>query len=49
VKDEVTAAVATIGENLSVRRFVRFALGEGLEKQSKDFAAEVSAAVSGQK
>ena len=45
VGDEVTAAIATIGENLSVRRFVRFALGEGLEKQTKDFAAEVSAAV----
>jgi elongation factor Ts len=45
VKDEVTAAVATIGENITVRRFVRFALGEGLEKAQKDFAAEVSAAV----
>src|SRR5947209_6934274 len=49
VGDEVTAAIATIGENLSVRRFVRYALGEGLEKQQKDFAAEVSAAVGGAK
>jgi elongation factor Ts len=49
VKDEVTAAVATIGENITVRRFMRFALGEGLEKQQKDFAAEVSAAVGGAK
>jgi elongation factor Ts len=45
VQDEVTAAIATIGENISVRRFARFVLGEGLEKQQKDFAAEVSAAV----
>jgi len=49
VKDEVTQAIAVIGENLSVRRFVRFALGEGLVKEQKDFAAEVSAAVGGAK
>jgi len=49
VGDEVTAAVATIGENLTVRRFVRFAVGEGLQKATKDFAAEVSAAVGGAK
>jgi elongation factor Ts len=28
-----------------VRRFVRFALGEGLAKKESDFAAEVAAAV----
>jgi elongation factor Ts len=49
VNDEVIAAISTIGENLSVRRFVRFALGEGLQKATKDFAAEVSAAVGGAK
>ena len=49
VKDEVNAAVAVIGENIQVRRFTRYALGEGLKKETKDFAAEVSAAVSGQK
>jgi elongation factor Ts len=47
VQDEVTAAIAKIGENLTVRRFVRMALGEGLQKEQKDFAAEVSKAVSG--
>ena len=47
VKDEVTDAIAKIGENLSVRRFVRIALGEGLVKVEKDFAAEVSKVVSG--
>ena len=45
VQDEVNAAVAVIGENLQVRRFTRYALGEGLTKETKDFAAEVSAAV----
>src|SRR5216683_6729621 len=45
VQDEVNAAIAVIGENLQVRRFTRYALGEGLTKETKDFAAEVSAAV----
>lgn len=35
--------VATIGENIKIRRFVRFVMGEGLEKKSDDFAAEVAA------
>lgn len=39
----LTDAVATIGENIRVRRFNRFVLGEGLEKKSDDFAAEVAA------
>jgi len=34
--------VAKIGENIQVRRFVRFRLGEGIEKKSEDFAAEVA-------
>ena len=45
VLDEINAAIAVIGENIQVRRFTRYALGEGLEKETKDFAAEVSAAV----
>ena len=39
----LTDAVATIGENIRIRRFNRFVLGEGLEKKSDDFAAEVAA------
>ncbi|MCM2280219.1 MAG: translation elongation factor Ts [Bdellovibrionaceae bacterium] len=35
--------IATIGENLIIRRFVRFELGEGLQKKVDDFAAEVAA------
>jgi elongation factor Ts len=49
VQDEINAAVALIGENIQVRRYTRYALGEGLTKEKKDFAAEVSAAVSGKK
>jgi elongation factor Ts len=35
--------IAKIGENIKIRRFVRFELGEGLEKKKSDFAAEVAA------
>tara|TARA_B100000530_G_C15889189_1_gene460701 strand:+ start:530 stop:1177 length:648 start_codon:yes stop_codon:yes gene_type:complete len=45
VEDVVKDSVATIGENIKIRRFSRFVLGEGLEKRSDDFAAEVAAQV----
>ncbi|MDO4661839.1 MAG: translation elongation factor Ts [Tissierellia bacterium] len=32
---------AKIGENIKIRRFQRFEVGEGLEKKSEDFAKEV--------
>ena len=35
--------IAKIGENIRVRRFVRYEMGEGLEKRSEDFAEEVAA------
>ena len=34
--------IAKLGENIKVRRFARFELGEGLEKKKDDFAAEVA-------
>lgn len=43
VQDLVTQAIATIGENIAIRRFARFELGEGLSKRSSDLAAEVKA------
>jgi len=43
----ITAKVAKIGENIKVRRFARFKLGEGIEKQEKDFATEVAAVTRG--
>lgn len=36
------ALVAKIGENINVRRFVRWELGEGIEKKKEDYAAEVA-------
>jgi elongation factor Ts len=38
----LTEQVAKIGENVKVRRFVRFVLGEGIEKRKDDLAAEVA-------
>jgi len=37
----LTDLVAKTGENVRVRRFIRFEVGEGLEKRSDDFVAEV--------
>ena len=34
---------AKMGKELSIKRFVRFEMGEGLEKRNDDFAAEVAA------
>ncbi|MBE3593852.1 MAG: translation elongation factor Ts [Candidatus Carbobacillus altaicus] len=39
--------VAKIGEKIAVRRFVRYELGEGLEKRKDNFAEEVMAQVKG--
>jgi elongation factor Ts len=39
----IAERVGKIGENIQVRRFVRFKLGEGIEKRQDDFAAEVMA------
>ncbi|XP_040385682.1 polyprotein of EF-Ts, chloroplastic [Oryza brachyantha] len=43
ISEWVKQTIATIGENMKVNRFVRYNLGEGLEKRSQDFAAEVAA------
>ncbi|WP_042199196.1 translation elongation factor Ts [Paenibacillus camerounensis] len=37
--------ISTIGENISIRRFVRYELGEGLEKKVENFVDEVMAQV----
>lgn len=42
IADLVKEAVARIGENITVRRFSRYEVGEGIEKKSDDFAAEVA-------
>ncbi|MBD1870091.1 translation elongation factor Ts [Oculatella sp. FACHB-28] len=43
VEELVKQNVAQLGENIQVRRFSRFVLGEGIEKEESDFAAEVAA------
>ena len=35
--------MAKIGENIVIRRFTRFELGEGIEKKTENFADEVAA------
>lgn len=45
VQTYLNETISTIGENISVRRFAKFVLGEGLAKKECDFAAEVAAAV----
>ncbi|NLJ99356.1 MAG: translation elongation factor Ts [Tissierellia bacterium] len=42
VKDLLNEKIAKIGENIKIRRFVRFEVGEGLEKRDEDFASEVA-------
>jgi elongation factor Ts len=42
VGDLVKQSVAKLGENIQIRRFQRFNLGEGLEKKSENFADEVA-------
>lgn len=41
ISDLITESIAKIGENIAIRRFTRYQLGEGIEKKQEDFAAEV--------
>lgn len=47
VKDVLNEKIATIGENIVIRRFVRFERGEGLEKKQENFAEEVMKQING--
>ncbi|ABC80048.1 translation elongation factor Ts [Anaeromyxobacter dehalogenans] len=49
IQDVLTDAVAKIGENIQIRRFARFVLGEGLEKKQENLAEEVAKAAGLQK
>jgi elongation factor Ts len=42
VKDLLNEKIAKIGENIKIRRFIRFEVGEGLEKREENFADEVA-------
>jgi elongation factor Ts len=41
IRSLLTDLIAKTGENIRVRRFIRYEVGEGLEKRADDFAAEV--------
>ena len=41
IQQVLTEKIATIGENISIRRFVRFEKGEGIAKKEENFADEV--------
>ena len=43
VEQMIAEKIAKIGENIRVRRFARYQLGEGIERRQDDFAAEVAA------
>ena len=45
IEQMVMEATATIGEKIAVRRFVRYEMGEGLQKKSENLADEVEAQV----
>ena len=44
IKQLLMDKIAKLGENISVRRFARYELGEGIEKAKTDLAAEVAEA-----
>jgi elongation factor Ts len=41
VQGLTTELIARIGENIRIRRFTRYEMGEGLEKRNENFAEEV--------
>ena len=46
VGDVVTEKIAKTGEKITIRRFTRYKMGEGLEKRDEDFGGEVASMVS---
>ena len=47
IKDILTEATLKIGEKISIRRFVRYELGEGMEKRNDNLAEEVAKQMAG--
>ncbi|MEZ5423649.1 MAG: translation elongation factor Ts [Pyrinomonadaceae bacterium] len=45
VGELVTEKIASIKENITIRRFSRFKMGEGIDKKADDFASEVASMV----
>nr|YP_009296974.1 elongation factor Ts [Ceramium japonicum]AOM66317.1 elongation factor Ts [Ceramium japonicum] len=42
IEDLIKQHISLLGENIKIRRFERFILGDGLEKRNDDFANEVA-------
>jgi len=49
IEQLVIEATAQIGEKISIRRFTRYEMGEGLQKKSENLADEVAAQVAAAK
>jgi elongation factor Ts len=47
IQQLLTEKIATIGENISIRRFARFERGEGITKKEENFADEVAKQIGG--
>ncbi len=45
VGELIIEKIASIKENISIRRFTRYKMGEGIEKKQSDFAAEVASMI----
>ena len=45
IDELVKEKVASIKENISIRRYTRYKMGEGIEKKQDDFAAEVASMI----
>lgn len=43
VEELIKQAISKLGENIQIRRFVRYVLGEGIEKKESNLAEEVAA------
>jgi elongation factor Ts len=47
VQEVLTEKISNIGENITIRRFVRFERGEGIQKKEENFAEEVMKQING--
>ncbi len=47
VEQVLTEKISSIGENITIRRFVRFERGEGIQKKEENFAEEVMKQIKG--
>lgn len=47
IQELLNEKIATIGENINIRRFARFERGEGIEKKQEDFREEVMKQING--